>query len=106
MVKPRTIGSGERALKDHGSIDQPEQHSGPEQPEQQDQQQQQQSQLDQVPSAVITAGISVKSKQDMKRVSHKKLLSEEKLKRLKEQHDRRGIVYISRCARCDVITKY
>eukprot|EP00775_Hariotina_reticulata_P007098 gene7098-7311_t len=37
-----------------------------------------------------------KHQQGVKKATHKKLLSEEKLKRLKERHDRRGIVYISR----------
>jgi len=105
MVKKRTIGSVDRTSKQHGSIEQPEQHSEPEQPEHQDQQQQQQSQPDGVHSAVVAAGISAKQMQGMKRVSQKKLLSEEKLKRLKEQHDRRGIVYISRRVGCDMCSR-
>lgn len=34
-----------------------------------------------------------------KKKPHKKVLSEQKLRRLKEEYNRRGVVYISRCAR-------
>lgn len=90
------MGSVNDILEPHDNKEQPEQHSQPEQPDQQDLKQEQQSQPDEVPSPVTAAAMGKKHQKGVKKATHKKLLSEVKLTRLKERHDRRGIVYISR----------
>lgn len=69
--------------------------------QQQDHQQQQQQHEDAEPAADDAEQSQEHSnghQQGKKKKKKNKLLSQEKLRRLKEQHDKRGIVYISRCA--------